>query len=435
MKQTIKYITLFIALLGVFSTACEDEVFETFKGNSPIYLSYEDLRESITLTNVQTISKPGKIYFKDNFIFINEIMKGVHVIDVSDPSNPNAVGFIEIPGNVDIAIKEDILYADSYIDLVAIDVSNLSDIKEVGRIENIFPYTIPEYKEGHRLAQIDEDKGVVIDWEITTIKQEIEPVYYPVYYTRGFAEDALMGFASYSKANGGVGGGSGSTFGVGGSMARFGLYKDYLYTIDDNQLYTFDIKTIDSPVELDQKNIGWGIETMFVYNDHVFFGTNSGMLVYSLEIEQNPKYVNQYNHIRSCDPVVIQDDLAYVTLHDGNDCGRSVNRLDVIKMNDDYSEMDLLVSHSLANPHGLGIDGDVLFICDGDAGLKIFNASNPMTITSNKIAEFPDINTYDVIPLNDYLFMVGDGGFYLYDYSDLQNIQLLATIPVSTGSN
>ena len=350
-------------------------------------------------------------------------------------ANPDPVLFINIPGNVDMAIKEDVLYADSYVDLVAIDVSDLNNVKEVGRMEDVFPYTVPEYDPEYRLAEVDQKKGVVMEWEIKQVKEQIEQDYYPIYYYRSYAEKLSTDMANFSAASGGVGGGSGTTFGIGGSMARFGLYKDYLYIVDNSHLYTFHISDLENPVGLGVKNIGWNIETMFIYDDHMFLGTTSGMLVYSLEIEQNPTYINQYNHITSCDPVVVQNDLAYVTLHDGGWCGRSVNRLDVIRMSDQYTQLNLIASYPMANPHGLGIDGDVLFVCDGGAGLKVFDASDPLTISSHKIAEFSDINTYDVIPVNNYLFMIGDAGFYLYDYSDLQDIQLLSTIPVTMSDN
>jgi hypothetical protein len=435
MKTQSIYTSLILAVFLLFS-GCQDKIYESFFANSPVYMTYEDLRGAVIKETPRDIENPGKIYFKDSYLFINEYMKGVHVIDASNPANPANIGFIEIPGNVDIAIREEVLYADSYVDLVAIDLSDLSNIKEVGRINDIFPYTVPEYDNEYRMAEVDQEMGVVIDWEVKQVKQELVQNYYPVYYTfRGGAEKMFSDALSSASYSGGVGGSSGSTFGVGGSMARFGLYKDYLYIVDNSQLYTFDISDIDNPVEKASKGIGWDIETMFIYDDHMFLGTRSGMMVFSLEIEQDPKFINQYNHITSCDPVVIQDSLAYVTLHDGGNCGRSVNRLDVIKMNEDYTQLDLLVSYPLANPHGLGIDDDILFICDGDAGLKVFDSSDPLSITSNLIAEFPDINTYDVIPVNDYLFMIGDGGFYLYDYSDLQNIRLLSTIPVSTSSN
>ena len=431
-KQIIYTSLLFIAVLV---SGCRDKLFETFRANAPVYMTYDALRAAVKEESSRAIEKPGKIYFKDDYVFINEIMQGVHVIDVSDPANPQNIGFIEIPGNVDIAIRENVLYADSYVDLVAIDVSDVNNIHEVGRVEDIFPYTVPEYDTEYRLAEVDQEKGVVIDWELKDVKQEVEQYYYPIYYARSYAENLTFDGAYFSTNSSGVGGGSGTTFGVGGSMARFGLYKDYLYTVDESILYTFKIDDLENPQEVEKKSISWNIETMFIYNDHLFFGTTSGMLVYSLEIEQSPTYVNQYSHITSCDPVVVQGNLAYVTLHDGGWCGRSVNRLDVLEMSENYTSMSLLKSYNMANPHGLGIDGDLLFICDGDAGLKIYDASDPLQISSHKLAEFPDINTLDVIPVNNYLFMIGEAGFYLYDYSDIQNITLLSTIPISGASN
>lgn len=79
-------------------------------------------------------------------------------------------------------------------------------------------------------------------------------------------------------------------------------------------------------------------------------------------------------------------------------------------------------------PQGLGIDDDLLFICDGDAGLKIYNAADPLAIV--QLAIFPSIHAYDVIPMNDYLFMIGEDGFMLYDYSEIQDIKQIGIIPV-----
>ena len=84
--------------------------------------------------------------------------------------------------------------------------------------------------------------------------------------------------------------------------------------------------------------------------------------------------------------------------------------------------MNLIASYPMANPHGLGIDGDVLFVCDGNQGLKVYDAADPLNITDHLLAHFPEIQPVDVIPLTDYLFSIGEQGFYLYDYSDLQNI-------------
>jgi hypothetical protein len=82
----------------------------------------------------------------------------------------------------------------------------------------------------------------------------------------------------------------------------------------------------------------------------------------------------------------------------------------------------------MTNPHGLGKNGNILFVCDGSAGLKIFNATNPKQLLNNVIKTYPGINAFDVIPLPNNLIMVGDSGLYQYDYSNILNITLRSTI-------
>lgn len=423
--KTIKNIISIIIVLTGFNS-CLDEYTEVFTANVPVYLSYEDLRDAVNLSTARDIKNPGKIYFKDGYIFINEELKGIHIFDNQNPENPQNTGFIEIPGNVDIAIKDNILYADSYVDLVAIDISNINVPKEVSRVEDIFPYTTPPVDEDYRVANVDEEKGVVIDWEIKKIRQEVEQNYYPVYYYEraNFATDAV-GVSAPAQV-------SGSTFGIGGSMARFGLYNDYLYAVDNSTLYMFDVDNPESPGSIGNQNIGWNIETMFIYDNHMFFGTQTGMLVFSLEVATVPDYIGKFRHVTGCDPVVISDGYAYITLRGGNQCGSNVNRLDVLGLSGDYADNELIESYPLHGPYGLGIDDEILFVCDGDAGLKVYDVSDKYHIDDNRIATFPNINTYDVIPVNGYLFMIGDDGFYQYDYSDLQNIHQVSLIPVVT---
>lgn len=421
--KTIRNIFALVILVVGFNS-CKDQYTEVFTANSPIYMSYENLRDAVKITTQRKLVNPGKIYFKDGYIFINEELKGIHIIDNKNPSSPQNIGFIEIPGNVDIAIKEDILYADSYVDLVAIDISNVTNPKEVNRVQDIFPYTTPAPEnEDYRVAMVDEEKGVVTGWEIKKVRQEMEYHYYPVYY-RGFG--LAMEDASF---NGGVPK-AGNSFGVGGSMARFGLYNDYLYAVDNATLYLFDVKNADSPNDIGSQNVGWDIETMFIYDGHMFFGTQSGMRVFSLEVPTVPTYVSDFWHITSCDPVVISDGYAYVTLRGGTRCGSSVNRLDVLELSPNYLDNKLLASYPLHGPYGLGIDDQILFVCDGDAGLKVYDVSDKLHIDDNQIAAFSNINTFDVIPFADFLFMIGEDGFYQYDYSDLQNIHQLSFIPV-----
>ena len=419
MKAKSVYLILVLILIV---SACSDRIIEIYTANSPVYLSYEELRTSVKQSDARELVNPGKIYFKDNYIFIVDKMKGIHVINNQDPSNPDNMAYIEVPGNIDIAIKGNILYADSYIDLVAIDVSDIQNMTEVGRVEEVLPYTLPPFDEEYPLSRIDPDEGVVFDWEVKQVREEAEHYYYPVY--RG-----IEGAWNKDMATGGTGGVSSGGVGIAGSMARFGISENTLYAVDESIMHIFSIRDQENPEHKKDFNAGWGIETMFILDDHMFLGSQSGMRIYDISVPNSPMYLSDFWHVTGCDPVVVQNDLAYITLRGGNRCGNEFNLLVVVSIKD-LSEPRELKSYPMEGPYGLGIDGNVLFVCDGEAGLKVYNARDPMDIANNQIARFPDIVGFDVIPLGGILMLIGEDGLYQYDYSDVENILLLSKIEV-----
>ena len=422
-----KIITITTTLMLMVSFSCQDIIYENDYRNVPVYMSYEQFRKSVDINPAEPLKKPGKIYFKDGFIFINEELRGIHVIDNNDPANPVNKKFIKIPGNMDIAIKGDLLYADSYIDLVAIDISDKSNPHEVARVKDVFPYTLPPLTNRDLLIdQIDESNGVVVDWEVKIVRNRIENRRFPVY--RGGWFEKSMDFSASPSFNSTSS--SGSSFGIGGSMARFGLNGKYLYAVDNSKFHIFDVDEADKPKLVNEPFINNDVETIFILDDHIFIGTRSGMLVYSLGDPRNPQFKTSFSHIYSCDPVVVQNHIAYVTLRGGNECGRNVNRLDILNLSQDYDQATLAYSYDMTEPYGLGVDDDILFLCDGNKGLRIFDISDLSMIDQREVASFSDIKAYDVIPFDDHLFMIGDDGFYQYDYSDINSIFEISHIPV-----
>ncbi len=423
MKKSIFYIILISMLAG---TSCRDQFTEIFTGNSPVYMSYEDLRQAITQGGPADLVNPGKIYFKDDYIFIVEEMKGIHVINNSNPANPVNTAFINIPGNVDIAVKDNILYADSYVDIVALDISNLSNVKEVDRVTDVLPYSIPAYDTKYPLAKIEETEGVVVDWEIKKVKQALENNYYPVYgWEDGWVKDAT---------NGGVTGGvTGAGVGVGGSMARFGITGTTLYAVDNTDLHILSIARPDDLVLRREFNAGWAIETMFILGETMFLGAQNGMRIYDISSPTSPMYISDFWHLTGCDPVVVRDNLAFVTLRGGNTCGNNVNQLVVLSVADLRKPVELK-TYPMENPYGLGIDGNTLFICDGYAGLKVYDVKDPLSVNKHMLAQFPEILAYDAIPVRGVLMLIGDDGLYQYDYTTVTDIKLLSKIEVKKGN-
>jgi hypothetical protein len=414
-----------LILFSVFFYSCEDATYKEYKGNAPVYMSYEDLRVSVAKEQNVDLKNPGKIYFKDNYIFIVEELRGIHVYDNTNPASPVKKVFVKLPGVVDISISGYIMYADSYVDLVVLDVENIDNIHEVARIKDILPYSVPPVENEYPMAYVDDTKGVVVGWELKTIREKIDynPDPYPILWLKNSE------FRDQMVSSGASSGVSGSGVGIGGSMARFGIKDKVLYIVDKSTLKVFDITNKTAPLKINDISPGRNVETMFLTNKEMFLGTTTGMVIYDISSPTSPVYKAFFNHARSCDPVIVDDTLAYVTLRTGTNCGGNLNCLDVINVKD-ISKPKMVMSYGLTNPYGLGKDGDLLFICDGSAGLKVYDASDPKLITSHLIYTYPNINAFDVIPIGDVLVLIGDDGLYQYNYSNVQNITLMSSILV-----
>ena len=131
---------------------------------SPVYMSRQELNKSVKFEAARPLKNTGKIFMKSNYVFVGERYEGVHVIDNSNPKNPKNVGFIAISGNVDVATKGNVLYADNAVDLVAIDISNLPVIQILKRVEESFPEANQVRPPDGGEFEYDASKGYIINW-------------------------------------------------------------------------------------------------------------------------------------------------------------------------------------------------------------------------------------------------------------------------------
>jgi len=132
---------------------------------TPIYVSRETLDNSVKYINeARNMEQTGKIYYRAPYIFVNELYKGVHIINNEDPYNPVIEGFILAPGCIDMAVKGNILYLDNAVDLVSFDLVS----KEVtSRIRNIFPEPLPP-EDNFQYRYEDRPNGyIIVRWEKT----------------------------------------------------------------------------------------------------------------------------------------------------------------------------------------------------------------------------------------------------------------------------
>ena len=137
-------------LIAIFFTAsCEwdsvnnaDEEWVDVTYVTPVYETASSLVDQVVVVEPKEQTSLGKIITYQNYVFINEPMEGIHVVDHTDPSNPINLSFLSIPGNLDMSIVDDHLYVDMFSSLAVFDIRDVLSpkFKESYTVENVFDY-------------------------------------------------------------------------------------------------------------------------------------------------------------------------------------------------------------------------------------------------------------------------------------------------------
>jgi hypothetical protein len=414
MKKILSQLILLAGFCMFFSACFKDQQKKTYTIYRPVIKQKAEVLNEMNSAAVSVVQAPGKFYLYGKYIFLNEINKGVHVIDNGNPASPKKVAFLKIPGNLDIAVKGNTLYADFYSDLLALDISNPLQVK----LTKMLPRSFPErqYANGYT----PDSNTVVVDWikKDTTVYGEEKPLYWQ-YDCRGCLYSGTA--QNSAKSASGVPG-------VAGSMSRFTVAGDFLYTVNSSNLNTHTISNAANPEKINSMQLGWNIETLYPLKDKLFIGSATGMFIVDIANQSTPVLKGNFTHARACDPVVANDKFAYVTLRSGTICNSLVNNLDIVNVENVASPF-LVKSYPFTNPHGLALDDQLLFICDGKDGLKILDVTYPSDI--KPIHQIPVKDAYDVAVWNKVLYLVSADGLYQYDYSNINQIKLLSKIVVN----
>lgn len=400
------YALFFLVLL----TGCiRDKVSRQYTIQSPVFASKASVLANIKASPARPIDETGKIYWYGKWIFLNEPGRGIHIIDNTNPASPSLKAFIELPGTQDIAVKGNILYADLFTDMLAIDISNplVPILKK--KLDNIFPDR--QYVAGYHV----DSSMVIVDW---VSKDTIVDAGTDMWGLPGFG--CVNCFTANTES-----GGSKSNTGQGGSMARFAIVNEYLYTVSESELSTISISTEYNPVKLGSKPMGWGIETVYPFRDKLFIGSATGMFIADISNQAEPVLMGGFSHARACDPVVADDKYAYVTLRTGNACTGTQNQLDIVDVSN-LSAPSLVKTYPMTNPHGLGIRGNHIYLCDGRDGLKVLDASNTLNIQLQQKINISD--AFDVIVNQDLLLLVAGDGLYQFRIAEDGKLSQISSI-------
>ncbi|MGC4034819.1 MAG: hypothetical protein QM764_02585 [Chitinophagaceae bacterium] len=377
---------------------------------TPVLKVKSEVLAAINGDAARRVSATGKLYIKDNFIYLNEVDKGIHVIDNSDRSHPSQVAFLDIPGNRDIAIRGNTLYADMYADLLAIDISNPKKAVVKNRLSNFFTERI------YVNNTVVDSSMVAVAWKTrdTTVQAEIFDGC-PNCDILTFNATGPVPAMSSDKSNG-----------TAGSMAAMVLINDYLYAVSERHtLSVVNISQTENPVLKNSFFAGFDLETIYPFENKLFMGSQIGLFMYDVSNPESPVQLGQFSHGRACDPVVTDGNYAYVTLHAGTTCGGDANELNIVDVKDLMNPV-LVKTYPLTKPTGLSKDGDILFVCDDADGVRVYNASNPDNL--KLLQQIESNEPYDVIAGNNHLMVVAKDGLYQYNYNKLGTVRKLSFI-------
>lgn len=405
-----------VILTASLSGCDKEKVTRSYTWYTPVYRALPEVRAEMKSSPARAVKNPGKIYIYRNYIFLNEFDEGIHIFDNTNPSSPKNIAFIPIPGNEELAIRDNVLFTDSYSDLVSFDISDPKTVTAIKFTENAFPYRNVFYSyntfNGTRPSTPDSIK-VTVSWirHDTTVS----------YYTN---QNVVYDFVALSNSSAQP---AKSSTGQGGSMARFTLINNYLYTVSTSELYAFNIANPREPKYVNKTviNNNQTIETIYPFKNKLFIGSNQGMFIYDVSNPANLVKQGQFVHARSCDPVIADDTRAWVTLRTGTLCGGNVNQLEVVNI-EDLANPTLVKQYGMTNPYGLGKEGNILFICDGADGIKVYDATDASDL--KLIKKIDGMEPYDVIASGNIALVLAKDGLYQFDYSNVNNIRLLSKI-------
>jgi hypothetical protein len=216
--------------------------------------------------------------------------------------------------------------------------------------------------------------------------------------------------------------------GIGGSMARYIIVGNYLYTVDDKSLSVFSLANPTQPVLKKVLPVGFEIETIYAISNTLLLGSTTVIHLIDITNPENPVKLSQAISpavVRRCDPVVAKDTFAYATLRSSGACGGGQSVLATFSIADVKQPFQLFTNVT-NEPFGLGYADSTLYVCER-VGLSIFSITNPA-----KPLFVRNINNtqwfLDVIANGDVLVCWVNDGIAFYNISNRRNPSFIKKI-------
>ena len=413
MRITGFFLTLVIC--ASFLSSCNQDIVGdvtvTFQEGTALYADLDEIRSTRLLGEARPIDNPGKIFVSPDYLFIGEEGQGIHVVDNSNPEQPLNQAFINIPGNREYFFQNDMIYAESYYDVLKIDVSNPNQ-----------PLLVTRVLEGvaDELVNGQGEALIGFNFEEVTRNLDKDDNIYDYIWDLGNGSFVFRDFEENlippSVVPASFAGNSNNQI---GSVNRMVRHQEYVYLVGKTVLSVFDDRAQFQKVAT--TSIGWEVQTVYPMDNWLFAGAMQDVSIVDISNPEIPVVVGAFQHGTSCDPVLpINRETAYVTLRTGDisACPGDVNALVVLDITN-FSLITPVQEIEMQSPYGLTRIGNRLFVGEGENGLKIFDVTNERNLVLEEWDQ--SLAAYDVLshPVRpDILLTAGPNGLSQYQLDD-----------------
>jgi hypothetical protein len=326
------------------------------------------------------------IYLADSLLLVADEKYGIYVYSVAATDTPSLKTTIPKSGVRGMAIKDSIIYAGAWDGIYAFRLKGETGYDTV--------CTIPTY------TYMGDDMVV-----------QREESFYP-FFNCGCHRDYAAGGTETSN-------------GVGGSYAVFAIIDTFLYYVSESSLITMSVARPESPRELSRLYLGWTVETLYPMAEYLYIGGQTGMYVIDRVNGAKPSLIGSLQHFQACDPVVVQDTIAYVTLRSGNGCGAVADELLTLSVADPVKPR-LLHEDTVVTPYGLAVNDSLLYMANGYAGYSLYRVGGGAGAEVVKQWEKPAVK--DFILSGDKLYIMGFNSMQIVNVADPMEPKTVVTL-------
>lgn len=337
------------------------------------------------------------IFIHNNKAIIKHAGSGIKVIDISEPSSMEVIGFYDTPGYCEqVVAVNDIAFVADYYGIQIIDIA-----------ESNIPYLVSSFQtDGFaRGMSTQSDFLYISDGNTGMDVVDISDIYNPVL--------------------------SGTYFDGIGSPDNVSILNDKLCFSRNypmSELLFADISEPDNPILQSQEELYTNLPPsptcIFQTDLHVFVGNGDFLRVYDITDFSNPVQVAEYETHAYITDVIVEDNIAYISIREQG--------IEILNFDEISSPQLVGFYDTPGSAEKIALESNILVVADGISGfhlLDISNQASPFLIES--IMPNPNSNIFVKPLILDNRMVIVDkewNEIFTYDVQDFYNIQLLSSL-------